>query len=274
MRRAYIVPDTQVRDGVPTDHIDWIAADIVRRLPDYIIVGGDWWDLDALSSHRSPGDKSGEGKRVLADLEAGNEAFRRLAGPIQAEIDRRAKGHRKRWDPRRVFLFGNHENRMQRALEKDPRWIGLVGDFLMETPGFERIPFNEILWVEGVAFSHFFQSQHSKHSIGGSVENRLNKIGTSFVQFHEQGYLDGRKRVAAGFERVGVVCGACYTHREEYRGNQNQAHWRGTVVLNELENGSFYPMALSLDYLSRHETGSRLRAYMEAKYPAGDWRHL
>lgn len=274
MKRAYIVPDAQIRAGVPTDHIDWIAADIVRRLPDYIIVGGDWWDLDALSSHRSPGDKSGEGKRVLADLEAGNEAFRRLAGPIQAEIDRRVRRKITRWNPRRVFMFGNHEHRMQRVLEKDPKWIGLVGDFLMETPGFERIPFNERVWVEGIVFSHFFQSQHSAHAIGGSIDNRLNRIGASFVQFHEQGFRYGARIQASGATWHGLVCGAAYTHREEYRGNQGQRHWRGVVVLNEVRDGNYCIMPLTLDYLCRHETGKPLREYMEAKYPSGDWRHL
>lgn len=273
-RRVYVVPDTQIRDGVPTDHIDWIARDIVRRKPNVIIIGGDWWDLDALSTHRGPGDKSGEGKRVLADLKAGNDAFRRLAEPIQAEIDRLSRGHRKRWNPRRIFMFGNHEHRMQRTLEKDPKWIGLVGDFLMETPGFERHPFNERLWIEGVVFSHFFQSPFSKHAIGGSIDNRLNRIGASFVQFHEQGFRYGTRIQGSGATWHGLVVGACYTHREEYRGNQNQKHWRGVAVLNEIRDGDYCIMPLTLDYLCRHETGQSLQGYMQAKYPDGDWAHL
>lgn len=30
------------------DHIDWIARDIVRRKPDYLIILGDWWDFPSL----------------------------------------------------------------------------------------------------------------------------------------------------------------------------------------------------------------------------------
>jgi hypothetical protein len=274
MRRLYVVPDTQIRAGVPTDHIDWIARDIVRRMPDYVVVGGDWWDLDALSSHAAPGDKSREGKRVLADLEAGNDAFKRLAGPILAEIDRRRSKHRKRWSPRLIFMFGNHENRLARALEKDPKWTGLVGDFLMETPGFERHPFNQRLWIEGVVFSHYFQSSHSHHAIGGSIDNRLNRIGASFVQFHEQGFRYGTRIQGSGATWHGLVVGACYAHREEYRGNQGQRHWRGVVVLNEVRDGDYCIMPLTLDYLCRHETGLSLRDYMERKHPTGDWAHL
>jgi hypothetical protein len=70
------------------------------------------------------------------------------------------------------------------------------------------------------------------------------------------------------------VAGSCYLHREEYRGNQGQEHWRGVVVLNEVRDGDYCIMPLTLDYLCRHETGLSLRDYMERKHPTGDWAHL
>ncbi len=273
-RRVYVVPDAQVRPDVPTDHVDWIARDIVRRLPDAIVVLGDWWDLPSLSTHSEPGSATMEGARVEDDLRAGNEAFARLAGPIQAEIDRRKRRQIKRWNPRRVFLFGNHEHRLGRALERDPKWAGVLGDHLMATPGFERLPFLARFWDSGICYSHFFQSSHSSHAIGGSIDNRLNRIGTSFVQGHEQGFRYGTRIQASGATWHGLVAGSCYLHREEYRGNQGQRHWRGVVVLNEVRDGDYCIMPLTLDYLCRHETGQPLQDYMRAKYPAKDWAHL
>jgi hypothetical protein len=272
--RHYVLPDTQLRAGVPADHIDWIAADIVRRKPDAIIVLGDWWDFVSLNTHAAPGSASTENQRIEKDLTAGNLAFARLAAPIQAEIDRLAAGHRKRWNPRRIFMFGNHENRLARAVERDPKWSGIIGDHLMLTPGFERHGFNERVWLDGIVYSHFFQSSHSHHAIGGTIDNRLNKIGASFVQGHEQGFRYGTRIQASGATWHGLVAGSCYVHREEYRGNQGQKHWRGCVVLNEVKDGDYCVMPLTLDYYARKATGQSLHDYMAAKYPKEDWAHL
>jgi hypothetical protein len=259
---------------VPSDHIDWIAADIIRRKPDCLVILGDWWDFVSLNTHAAPGSAATENQRIEKDLIAGNLAFERLAAPIQAEIDRLERGHRKRWDLRRIFLFGNHENRLARAVERDPKWSGIIGDHLMLTPGFERFAFNERVWVDGVVYSHFFQSSHSHHAIGGSIDNRLNKIGASFVCGHEQGLRYGTRIQASGATWHGLVAGSCYLHREEYRGNQGQQHWRGVVVLNEVRDGDYCVMPLTLDYLCRKSTGKPLGDYMQAKYPQDDWSYL
>lgn len=273
-RRHYILPDTQLRAGVPADHIDWIAQDIVRRKPDAIIVLGDWWDFVSLSTHAAPGSAATENQRIEKDLLAGNRAFARLAEPIQAEIDRRVKKHRARWNPRRVFLFGNHEDRLRRAVERDPKWSGILGDHLMLTPGFERHAFLSRVVIDGVLYSHYFQSSHSHHAIGGTIDNRLNKIGCTFVQGHEQGFRYGTRIQASGATWHGLVAGSCYVHREEYRGNQGQKHWRGCVVLNEVHDGDFCVMPLTLDYYARRATGKSLAGYLVEKYPDGDWSHL
>lgn len=274
MSRHYVVPDVQLRAGVPADHIDWIAKDIIRRKPDVVVVLGDWWDFVSLNTHAAPGSASTENQRIEKDLQAGNSAFRRLADPIQDEIDRLAKGHRKRWSPRRVFLFGNHENRLQRAVERDPKWSGIIGDHLMVTPGFERHGFLERVWIDGVCYAHYFQSPHSANAIGGSVHNMLNRIGSSFVMGHRQGFDYATRIQACGRTWHGLVAGSCYTHREEYRGNQGQRHWRGCVVLNEVKDGEFGIMPLTLSYYARRYAGMGLKAYMDKNHPDGDWRHL
>ena len=85
-RRHYVVPDCQVRPGDATDHLDWIAQDIVRRRPDVIVCIGDFWDLPSLSRYSPAGGLEKEGARVKDDLEAGEAAMHRLTAPIHAEI--------------------------------------------------------------------------------------------------------------------------------------------------------------------------------------------
>ncbi len=213
---------------------------------------GDWWDLPSLNSHVDSGSLEAEGRRIKADIDCGNEAFRRLVAPMQAEIARLATGHCKRWNPRRVFLFGNHEHRITRAVNSDPKLAGFLSLDLLETPGFERHPFLEIVDVAGICFSHYFANTHSGKNIGGSIENRLSRIGRSFCAGHEQGMLYGLKQYPGKVVRHGLVCGSYYLHDEPYRGLQSNGEWRGVVVLNEVRNGGEYDvMPLSLSYLKR-----------------------
>jgi hypothetical protein len=61
------------------------------------------------------------------------------------EIERRRHGHRERWNPRCVFLFGNHEDRLTRAINADPKLEGVLSTDMLKTPGFERHKFLGIL---------------------------------------------------------------------------------------------------------------------------------
>jgi hypothetical protein len=130
------------------------------------------------------------------------------------------------------------------------------------------------VWVDGICYSHYFTTQHSNRPIGGEVSNRLNKIGCSFVHGHEQGFRYGTRITGSGHSWHGVVAGSCYLHVEKYRGAQGQKHWRGIVVLNEVKDGDFCIMPLTLNYLCRKYESELLVNYMQEKYPEGDWSHL
>lgn len=250
-RRHLIIPDAQIGPGVPTEHIEWAAQAIVRYQPDVLVVIGDWWDMPTLSSYEKPGSKFMEGRRIQDDVDVGNEAFRRLVAPMEAEQARRVAGKRKYWNPEKHFFFGNHEDRITRALSQEPKYQGLLSLDLLETPGFERHKFLEIVDIDGIQYSHYFQNTKSKHAIGGSIDNRLNKIGVSFVQGHEQGLLYGIRQYPGKLTRHGLVAGSFYLHDEHYRGAQGTGEWRGIVVLNEVINGQYDIMPLSMSYLGR-----------------------
>jgi len=220
-------------------------------MPDVIVVLGDWWDFPSLNNHCEPGSDELENSRWQADLDAGNEAFRRLVAPMNKELARRLKGHLKRWVPLKVFLGGNHEDRADRVARTTPKWQGVIGSHKCETLDFERHPFLEIVDIDGILYSHYFANCHSGKSIGGSIENRLNKIGRSFVQGHEQGLLYGIKQFPGKLRRHGMVAGSFYQHDEKYRGLQSNGEWRGIVVLNEVQDGDYNVMPLSMDYLRR-----------------------
>lgn len=250
-RRHLIVPDTQIRPGVDTSHVKWAAKAIVDYRPDVIVVIGDWWDLPSLNSHVHPGSAALEGTRLARDIAVGNEEFLRLVEPMEVEMARLIRNKDKQWKPERHFLFGNHEDRITRLVKEAPKLSEMVSLDMLETPGFQRHPFLEIVEIDGIAYSHYFANTHSGRPIGGSIDNRLNKIGKSFVQGHEQGLLYGIRQFPARLTRHGLVAGSFYLHNEEYRGAQGNGEWRGLVVLNGVENGQYDVMPLSMKYLEQ-----------------------
>ena len=81
MKKLLIIPDTQVKPGVAIDHMDWLGKYVCDLRPDIIVHLGDHFDLPSLSSY-DKGTASIEGKRVVADIEAGREAMRLFERPI------------------------------------------------------------------------------------------------------------------------------------------------------------------------------------------------
>jgi hypothetical protein len=248
--RHMVIPDVQIKPGVNTDHLDWAARAAVKYLPDVIVVIGDWWDMPSLSKWNKPGSIETVGASVLEDIEAGNAGFERFFGPIRADIDRRVRTKTKTWRPRCEFLFGNHEIRASRFVDEDPKFAGLISLDAMKTPGFNRNEFLRIVTIDGIRYCHYFPNPLSGKPIGGTIPNRLNHIGGSFVQGHQQGFQYGCKQYPDKVAH-GLVCGRFYSHQERYRpGDVQDCEWNGIVFLNEVRNnGDFDLMPLSFNYL-------------------------
>ena len=265
LRRHFLIPDTQVKKGVPTDHFAWVGEAIKDYKPDVVLHLGDHWDFPSLSTHDAIGSIAKEGARVQDDIEAGNEAL--------VLLDK----HQGRFKPdEKVILEGNHEHRLIRAINNDPRLAGTLGYHLLnrERMGWEVVPyFNGApgqIEIDGITYAHFFAAVNTGRAIGGTPHNKINHVGTSFVQGHVQGYDVGSKQYSTGKIKKGIVAGSCYLHDEDYKGMANN-HWRGVVVLNEVRDGTFCEMPLSLDYLCRKYEGISLGAYMRKNKK---YRHL
>jgi len=250
-----VIPDAQVAPGVPIDHLTWIGKYIAEEWGGKknvtIINLGDFADMESLSSY-DKGKKEMEGRRYSADISAANHAWATLNAPLDA-----VKG----WKPAKHLTLGNHEDRISRAVSLDAKLDGTISesDLDYEVSGWTVHGFREVLWLNGVAYSHYFYNLMNGRPLGGMVETRLKTIGHSFTQGHQQTLAYGLRYVA-GKSQHGLVAGACYLHDEDYLGPQ-QAYWRGIIVKHQVEDGSYDPMFVSLDYLCRRYTGKRLSEY-------------
>ena len=176
-----MIPDTQVKVGVNTDHLEAAGHYIVEKQPEVIVHIGDHWDMASLSSFDRPGSKKIEGKRYLEDIEAGNDAMDRLMKPLQRYNRQQVANRKKQYKPHLVFCMGNHENRINRATEADARIDGLMTteQFNLREHGWDVRQFLEVANLDGVNYSHYFVNPAglTGHPIAGTNDNKLSHLG-------------------------------------------------------------------------------------------------
>lgn len=246
-----IIPDVQVKPGQNTDHLTWAAKYAVSKKPDVIVCIGDFADMGSLSSY-DEGTKSFEGRSYKADVKATIEAMTMLMVPILRERVRLETNKKKRWNPRLVLTLGNHEHRIARAVEYDRKLEDLihVNDLQYESFGWEVIPFLQPIFIDGVFYAHYATPGHSPRAIG-SARQLLIKKHTSCVVGHKQGREVSYDKFADGRNMIGIIAGSYYQHDEGYQSFQDNQCWRGLVMLNEVDRGSFDEMFISINYLRK-----------------------
>ena len=249
--KHYIIPDTQVTPDSPTEHLRWAGEYAVKHRPDVIIHIGDHWDFPSLSSY-DKGTKSFEGRRYLKDVNSGKAAMEVFMKPIWEEQARLRSNKKTIWKPRMVFLLGNHENRITRAIESSPELEGLMSfdDLGLEAMGWEVIPFLQVEVIDGVAYSHYFTSGVMGRPVS-SARALVTKKMMSCVMGHVQDRDIAYARRGDGKGVTGLFAGIFYVHDQGYLTPQTNGSWRGVWMLNEVKDGCFDELPISLDYLHR-----------------------
>lgn len=238
----FVIGDTQCKQGVSLEYLEWVGAYIARKQPDIIVHIGDHYDMASLSSY-DKGQLSAEGRRVKADIDAGDAGLDIIERHIRSVVG---------YNPRKVVTLGNHEERIDRFVGFNPEFEGFIGtDKLAFTRyGWEVYPFLTPANICGINFVHYVQNGMTGKPLGGNVLTRLKNVGESFVMGHQQ-VLDTALRYLplSGKPQIGVIVGACYLHDEGYKGFQGNHHFRGCVMLYECKEGFAMTKAVSLNHM-------------------------
>ena len=198
------------------------------------------------------GKKAFEGRTYQADIIAGNLAMDRLMKPIVNEINRLKRNKRKAWNPKLIFLIGNHEQRIERAINSDRKLEGLIGydDFNLDKYGWEVQDFLDVKVIDNIAYSHYFTSGVMGRSVT-TPNLLLQKKHMSCIMGHVQDRAIAFSKKADDTRITGIFAGICYQHDEDYLTPQTNGSWSGVWMLNEVNNGSFDEMPVSLTYLRK-----------------------
>ena len=250
-KQHMVIPDTQIKPDENYDHMEWAGKYAADKQPDVIIHIGDHYDMPSLSSY-DKGRKEFEGRRYHKDIAAGNEAMRRFHDPIDRLNDELRRAHKALYRPRLVFCLGNHEQRIERACSAQPELDGLLSyaDFNLSELGWEVVPFLEVITIDGVAYCHYFTSGVMGRPVS-SAALMIRKKMMSCVMGHVQHRDIGYAQRADGKRVTGIFAGCYYQHDEAYMNPQGNQHWRGLWMLNEVNDGQFDEMPVSLTYLEK-----------------------
>lgn len=244
-----VIPDPHAHPDHDNSRADLLANLIIDVRPDIVVNLGDAADMASLSSY-DKGKRSFQGKSYRKDLDAHLEFQSRMWDPVRA---------RKKKLPYSLVLEGNHEHRIEKALDLSPELEGTIG--------FSDLAFDEYydqvvryrggspgrVNIEGVTFAHYLPSGVMGRPIGGlhPASSLLSKQFKSCVvgHLHTADYSiatdgDGRKI-------HGLVAGVFTDYDFDWAGDVSHLYWRGVVILNNVADGNFDPEFVSIDRLKR-----------------------
>lgn len=247
--KHFVLPDCQIRHGDDTKFLTAIGNYLVKKQPETIICLGDFSDMPSLSSY-DVGKKSFEGRRYINDVQATKEAMSALLEPIKSFNEKAKRNKEKQYKPRMVMTLGNHDHRINRAVEGDAKLEGVlsVDDLQYKEMGWEVFPFLDVVIIDGIAYSHYFVTGVSGRP-AATAAAQLRKTNMSCIAGHQQSLQIAMGSRADGSKLTSVICGSCYLHSEDYLGPQGNKHWRGALMLHNVNNGDFDLVPLPLQYL-------------------------
>jgi hypothetical protein len=152
-----------------------------------------------------------------------------------------------------VFTYGNHCDRIDRAINVDPnRLMGVISkdDLRYADYGWKVFPFLQPVTLAGVVFCHYLPSGVMGRPIT-TARGILSKLHQSAFVGHQQGRDISYSKRADGGHLTAIISGSYYRHSEAYLSPFTNNHWRGAWFLHEVKDGAYDEMALSLNYLLR-----------------------
>jgi hypothetical protein len=250
-----VIPDSHDDPLVSQERYEWLGQLIVELRPDIIVDLGDFADMNSIS-HYDKGTVRAENKRLERDMASAKEARRLVTAPLRRLQEAQKASKHKVYKPRLIALAGNHEQRIERYMQDNPTLYGMWTQDISDAAGqgWEFYNFQERVEVEGVIFNHYFTKRGTNRGYSGDYMTMhiARDWQQSCVQGHSHRFEYRNYRTPTGKEINIVVAGCYFDHHQDYAGDDNNAWWKGLVVLHNVVEGRF-----ELEQISYEEMRSR-----------------
>lgn len=251
-----IIPDPHAHPRANNDRADWLSQLIIDVKPDIVINLGDCADMSSLSSY-DRGKREYQGRSYRADVDAAIEFNDRVWSPVK---------RLKKKLPYRVILEGNHEERIERALDMSPELVDAIGfdDLQYDEYYDDVIRYNGltpgVIDLDGISYAHYFITGVSGRPISGEhpAYTMLTKQFVSATQGHTH-VLDFCERSRPdGTKIMGLIAGVYQDYDANWAGEINRVWWRGAIIKRHVEDGCYDPQFISLASLKKEYGSGRV----------------
>lgn len=149
--------------------------------------------------------------------------------------------------PVRVFICGNHEQRIFTALDHQPELGGAISfDDLRLNDWYDEVVMYEgvtpgVREIDGVAYSHYFTSgimgrPISSENMGQALVNKLYASGT---MGHTHLFDLAVRTRADGNKILGAVCGCYQDFTNDWAGEIGKVWDRGVLIKRQVVKGQY-----------------------------------
>lgn len=250
-----IIPDAHTQPDDNPHRFELLRDLILDRQPEVIVQIGDWWDMGSLCSY-DQGKKNFVFQNLKDDIEKGHEMEALVFKPVMDLNRRLLKGKKKGYSPIFIKCLGNHEARVDRLLQYEPRWEGTVSmdDFKTRVEGLNEVyvDFLDNAVIDNIAYSHYFVSGVQGRP-ASSARALLAKTGMSATMGHTH-TLDGFDVTSPlGNRRRALVCGSFHDKDHEgFAGPQvDQIWYNGLIYKHNVLNGDYDREEISIERLEQ-----------------------
>lgn len=247
MTSHLVIPDIHAHPDHSNNRADYLSQLIIDLQPDVVINLGDQFDMASLSGY-DKGKRSFVGRSYKNDLNSGLEFSERLWEPVRA---------RKKRLPYRIYIEGNHEHRIEKALDLNPELVGTIDfkDYDLDRYYDEVVRYEGstpgIIEVDGVNYSHYFISgvlgrpisgEHPAYSLSTKLGGSVTAGHLHTVDYNVRTDVYGRKRHA-------LIAGCFFDYNSDWAGSANDLYWRGVIVKRNVFDGEYDPEFISMNQL-------------------------
>lgn len=248
-RTHLIVPDSHAHPDHNNDRADWLGRLIADVKPDVLVHIGDSADMSSLSSY-DKGKRQFQGRSYRKDIDAHLDFQCRMFAPIR-KLKRRL--------PYSVFCEGNHEHRIERAIDLSPELEGTIGfkDLALEEYYDEIVRYSGqtpgIKEIDGVTYGHYFVGGIAGRPLGGIHAGYAiaTKKFSSATCGHSHLFDTSWHVDLTGRPIIGTVVGCYQDYDNDWAGEVAQLWNRGVVIKRHVENGGYDLQYIRLETLRK-----------------------
>lgn len=239
-----VIGDSHAHPDFPNDRADWLSRLIIDVRPDVVVNIGDAADMPSLAQ-MDKGRTPPNTRSYQKDIASHCDFQGRIWEPILA---------RKKKLPRRVFLHGNHEQRIQQAVWRTPELSETIsyGDLRLGDWYDDIVPYEGVtpgsISIDGITYAHYMVAGVSGRPVSSehTAYTLLSKQFSSCTVGHSHTFDFCMRTRADGGKIMAADVGCYQDYTNDWAGEMGKLWDRGILIKRNVENGSYDPEWISL----------------------------